>query len=89
LTGCRKSDVDQDEVKATILNYSVGFVACSGGYTLQLENDALYRTFTLPEPYNDFTKVTFPASVWMRYKNAAGSCGQSAGLIEVTAIRPE
>lgn len=89
LTGCHKSEVEPEEVKATIINYTVGFVACSGGYTLQMENDGLYRTFTLPEPYNDATKLKLPASVWIRYKSITGSCSQTPGLIDVTAIRPQ
>lgn len=90
LTGCHKSEVDpeSEEVRVTILNHFVGFAACSGGYILQMEHDAFYRTLTLPEPYNDASKVKLPALVWIRYKNPTGSCSQTQGLIDVTTIRP-
>ena len=88
LTNCHKSEVEPEEVKVTILDYTVGFVACSGGYILQMENDGLYRALTLPKPYDDVAKLKLPVSVWIRYKNLTGSCGQTTGLIDVTAIRP-
>ncbi|MCK8496125.1 hypothetical protein M0L20_29935 [Spirosoma sp. RP8] len=89
LTDCHKSAVEPEEVKATIINYTVGFVACSGGYTLQMENDGLYRVLELPKPYDDAAKLKLPASVWIRYKTPTGSCSQTTGLIDVTAIRPQ
>ncbi|GAB4043326.1 hypothetical protein GCM10028774_58440 [Spirosoma jeollabukense] len=87
MTDCHKSEVEPEEVKVTILDYTVGFVACSGGYTLQMENDGLYRTLSLPKPYDDAAKLKLPASVWIRFKNPTGSCSQTQALIDVTAIR--
>ncbi|WP_093835387.1 hypothetical protein [Spirosoma endophyticum] len=89
LTGCHKSEVEPEKVKAIIIDYTVGFVACSGGFTLQMENDGLYRAPTLPKPYDDISKLKLPASVYIRYKTPTGSCSQTVGLIDVTAIRPQ
>lgn len=88
LTGCHKTTVEPEEVKATILSYEVGFVACSGGLRLETETNQVYlaHDWGLPDPYSDYTKVKLPAAVWVRYKDPAGSCSQFPGLIEIVSI---
>ncbi len=86
LVSCHKDQVESQEVKASIIDFTVGYTACSGGYAIQIESK-LYRSFTLPAPYDDYRKFTFPASVWVRYKSKTGSCSDVPGLIEVTTIR--
>ena len=88
LTNCQKGEVDPDEVKAAILDFSIGRTACGGNYRLQLENGTFYRTFSLPAPYNDASNLKLPASVWIRYQSPIGNCSQTPGLINVTAIKP-
>lgn len=87
LVSCHKDQIESHEVQATITGFGIGFTACSGGYEIQTESGQ-YRSLTLPAPYGyDYTKLTYPASVWIRYKNQTGSCSDFPGLIEVTSIR--
>lgn len=89
LTGCHKAQVEPEEVKAVILDYEVGFVACSGGLRFRTETDQVYlaHTWDLPAPYNDYTKVKLQEPIWVRYKNPTGSCSQFPGLVEIVSIR--
>lgn len=89
LVGCHKSQVEPEEVKATITDYEVGFVACSGGIRIKTDTDQVYlaHDWALPSPYNDYRKVKLPAMVWIRYKAPTGSCSQFPGLIEIVSIR--
>lgn len=90
LTGCHKNQVEPTElveVKATILGYGVGFVACSGGYIIQDETDVLSLAHSLPAPYDDYNKLKYPTTVWIRHKEPTGDCKQFPGLIDVVSIR--
>jgi hypothetical protein len=87
LVGCHKDQLDPSEVQATITGFSVGFVACSGGYDIQTKSGQ-FHSLTLPKPYGyDYSKLTYPATVWIRYKAPTGSCSDFPGLIEITEIR--
>ena len=89
LVGCHKDSVEAQEIKATLTDYGVGFVACSGGYTVRLESGQQYlaHDWGLIDPYNDYTNVHLPATVWIRYTAPTGECSNFPGLIQITSIR--
>ncbi|SFE82561.1 hypothetical protein SAMN05216167_12019 [Spirosoma endophyticum] len=91
LVSCHKSQVEPQEVKATILTYEPTGYVCTGGYTIQPETEAIYmaRTTNLPAPYNDFNTLKLPVSVWIRYKTPetpVENCGQPP-LIQIVSMR--
>lgn len=89
LTGCHKSPVDHEEIKATITNLQIGNVAHLSGIYIETQTHQTYfaRNGHLPISYSDYRTIKLPAPVWIRYKAPIEPCSQFPELIEIVSIR--
>ncbi|RZK35087.1 MAG: hypothetical protein EOO61_12510 [Hymenobacter sp.] len=94
LLSCHKAPVEPQEIKATIVAFlTTPTIGCRDGYEIKTETGQTLvgRDYNLPAPYDNYLKLSYPTSVWIRYKvrEAGPTCPYSPELISILSIRAQ